>query len=54
VLALDLAALILGARGARQSIGKVLSGAAIGIGATGTLGVLVYNLVTFQTMPLLR
>jgi len=53
VLVLDLAALILGIRGARQPTGKVLSGAAIGIGATGALGVLVYNLVTFLVMPLL-
>jgi uncharacterized membrane protein len=54
VLALDLVALILGARAARQVTGKVLAGAAIGIGATGSLGVLVYNLVTFQVMPFHR
>ena len=31
--------------------GKALSGAAIGIGATGALGVLVTNFVMFQVMP---
>lgn len=54
VLVLNLLALVLGARGARQATGKVLSGVAIGIGATGALGVLVYNLVTFQVMPFIR
>ncbi len=54
VLVLDLVALVLGARGARQPTGKVLSGVAIGIGATGALGVLVTNFVTFQVLPFLR
>jgi len=54
VLVLDVAALILGVPGARQPAGKVVSEAAIGIGAAGTLGVLVYNFVTFQIMPILQ
>ena len=52
VITLDLAAVILGARGIRQRTDKALSGAAIGIGGTGFIGVLVYLLLTFQVMPL--
>jgi hypothetical protein len=54
VLVLDLAALVLGVKGVRQPAEKVLSGAALGIGATGALGVLVYSLVTFLVMPIVQ
>lgn len=42
VIALDLAALALGIVGARRPVGKVRSGAAIAIGATGVIGFFVF------------
>lgn len=45
-IALDLVAIALGVIGARRPVGKVLSGAAIGIGATGVLGLLAYLIQT--------
>jgi hypothetical protein len=51
MIALDLVAIALGIIGARRPVGKVLSGAAIGIGATSLLGLLVHliqtGLITF-------
>lgn len=51
VTALNLIAVILGARGIRRPYGKALSGAAVGIGATGVLGFLVNLYVSFQILP---
>lgn len=46
MIALDLVAIVLGALGARRPVGKVLSGAAIAIGVTGLLGLLVHLIQT--------
>jgi len=51
VLVFDALALILGLIGVRQPTAKALSGAAIGIGATGIVGVFVYVIGTVVIMP---
>ena len=51
VTALNLIAVILGARGICLPYGKALSGAAVGIGATGILGFLANLYVSFQILP---
>lgn len=51
VLVLDALAVILGFIGVRQPTAKALSGAAIGIGAMGMFGVLIYVIGTFFIMP---
>lgn len=45
-MALNVAAIILGAVGARRPEGKVLSGVAIGIAAAGTAGLVAYPIQT--------
>lgn len=51
-IGLDLVAMVLGAIGARRPAGKVLCGVAIGIAATGVLGLLVY-LIQIGWIPIL-
>jgi len=51
VLVLDTLAVILGLIGVRQPTVKALSGAAIGIGATGIVGVFIYVIGTLVIMP---
>ena len=52
MVALNLAAIILGVIGSRRPTGKVLSGAAIGIGASSVLGLLVHLIQTgLITLP---
>ncbi len=51
VLVLDTLALILGLVGVRQPTAKAVSGAAIGIGATGIVGVFIYVIGTVVIMP---
>ncbi|WP_345045397.1 hypothetical protein [Georgenia daeguensis] len=51
VLVLDVLGLILGLVGVRRPTGKVLSGAAIGIAATGIVGILIYVIGTGTIMP---
>jgi L-asparagine transporter-like permease len=51
VLVLDVLGLILGIVGVRRPTGKVLSGAAIGIAATGIVGILIYIVGTGTIMP---
>jgi hypothetical protein len=53
VVALDLAAVILGANGLRQRNRPALSGAAVGIGATGFIGLLVNLVLPLFAMPLI-
>jgi hypothetical protein len=47
VLVLDALAVILGFIGLRQTSARALSGAAIGIGAMGAVGVVIYTVGTF-------
>jgi hypothetical protein len=46
MVALDVAAIVIGVLGSRRPAGKVLSGAAIGIGASSLLGLLVHLIQT--------
>ena len=51
VLVLDVLALALGLVGVRRPTGRALAGAAIGIAATGVLGLLIYVIGTGVIMP---
>ncbi|WP_345045291.1 hypothetical protein, partial [Georgenia daeguensis] len=51
VLVLDILALVLGLVAMRRPTGKALAGAAIGIAATGIVGVLIYVVGTGTIMP---
>lgn len=53
VAVFNVGALVLGIIGARRPVGKVLSGAAIGIGAVGLLGLVVTIIGMFLLTPLL-
>ncbi|PFG39755.1 hypothetical protein ATJ97_2268 [Georgenia soli] len=51
VLVLDVLGLVLGLVGVRRPAGRALSGAAVGIAATGIVGVLIYVVGTGTVMP---
>ncbi|TRW44548.1 hypothetical protein [Georgenia yuyongxinii] len=51
VLVLDSAAIFLGFLGIRQPTAKAMSGAAIGIGITGIVGLVIYVVGTVVIMP---